>query len=105
MSKKRNATPQAKPAPKGRSMAEFRAAHDKSFIVPTKIKTALETIGEGWAYEGEFVKLAGISATELGVYRGQFEEFIVTLKGTEHGGRRAWAGTKALAAKLRAMVS
>lgn len=101
-------TKQAKvpPKPTGRSLDEFRAAHDKSFIVPRKLKAALASLGPGgWAYEAEFVKLAGVSHTELGAYRSQFEDHIVILKGTEHSGRRAWAGTKALAEKLRAMVS
>lgn len=98
----------AKPQPKptGRSLDEFRAAHDKSYIVPRKIRAALATLGPGgWAYEAEFIKLAGVSHTELGAYRTQFEEHVVTLRGTEHSGRRAWAGTKALAEKLRAMVA
>lgn len=92
------------PAKQGRTIAEFRAAHDRSFIVPTKIKAALATIGEGWVYEGELLKLAQISQTDIGMFRGQFEEHIVTLKGSEHGGKRAWAGTKAVAQKLREMV-
>lgn len=91
---------------KARSLDEFRSSHDRSYIVPNKIRAALAALGsDGWAYEGEFVKLATISLTELGAYREQFQEFIVTLKGTEHGGRRAWAGSKATAEKMRRMVS
>lgn len=89
----------------GRSLEEFRSSHDKSFIVPNKIKAALATIDNGWVYEGELVKLAGISPTDLGVYRSLFEEHIVMLKGTEHGGKRAWAGTKAAAEKMRGMLT
>lgn len=102
MTKKTKEAPAQRQA--GRTVAEFRAAHDKSFIVPTKLKAALTAIGDGWVYEAELVKLAQISLTELGMYRGQFEEHIVTLKGSEHGGKRAWAGTKATAQKLRDMV-
>lgn len=99
-------TPQPKQAPKSaRSISEFRAAHDTSFIVPAKIKTALASMSGGWLYEGEFVKLAGISLTQLGVYREQFAEHVVVLKGTQHGGRRAWAATKALAKQMQEMVA
>lgn len=88
----------------GRTIDEFRASHDRSFIVPNKIRAGLQALGDGWAYEGDFVKLAGISLTDLGAYRGKFEEFVVTLKGSVHNGRKAWAGTKATAAKMREML-
>lgn len=98
--------PKAEKAPKsGRSIADFRAAHDTSYIVPTKIKAALAAMDGGWLYEGEFVKLAGISLTQLGLFREQFEEHLVLLKGTTHSGRRAWASTKALAKQMREMVA
>lgn len=104
--KKAKTQPEAKQAAKqaARSIADFRAAHDTSYIVPTKIKAALAAMDGGWLYEGEFVKLAGISLTQLGLFREQFEEHLVVLKGTTHGGRRAWASTKAVAKQMREMV-
>lgn len=84
----------------GRSLNEFRACHDKSYIVPAKIKAALERLGGGWEYELQFVKLAGISLADLSAFRAMFEDHIVLIERT----KRAWAGTKATAAKLREMV-
>jgi hypothetical protein len=104
-SKTKEPAPQQPKANSGRTIAEFRASHDTSFIVPTKIKAALASMSGGWLYEGEFVKLAGISLTQLGVYREQFQEHVVVLKGTQHGGRRAWAATKALAKQMQEMVA
>lgn len=88
--------------PAGKSIDEFRAAHDKDFIVPQKITAALEALGDSWEYELAFLKLAGLSTSDLAAYRNQFEKYIV-----ETGGRaskRAWCGSPALATKLRAMV-
>ena len=96
----------AKPAPSVRSIDDFRSAHDRSFIVPKKIKEALASLGaDGWAYEGEFMKMAQISTTELGFYREKFEAHVVQLRGANHNGKRAWAGTKATADKMRKMLS
>lgn len=97
----KSAGPAAKPI--GKSIEEFRAAHDKSFIVPRKIKAAIEKLGNGWQSELEFAKLAGLSMTDLGAYRAQFEDFVVVV--ARDGSRRVWAGTKALAAKMREMVA
>jgi len=90
------------PPPKtvGRSVEEFRAAHDKNFILPRKIKDALAKLGRGWAYEMEFVKLAGVSLGDLANYRGMFDQHIVLVERT----RRAWAGTKTVAEELREMI-
>lgn len=84
----------------GHSLQEFRAAHDKSFIVPQKIRAALKALGDGWEYEAQFTRMAGISQTELGNYREQFSEHVVMVDRI----KRVWAGTKAAAAKLREMV-
>lgn len=84
----------------GRSLSEFRATHDKSYIVPKKIRDGLAKLGEGWEYEMNFAKLAGISLSDLAAFRSLFEEHLVVVDRT----RRAWAGTKATAAKMRAMV-
>lgn len=84
----------------GRSLQEFRAAHDKNFIVPGKIREALKSLGDGWEYEAQFIRLAGISAVDMGNFREQFAEHIVVVDRT----KRVWAGTKATASKLREMV-
>jgi hypothetical protein len=96
------ATPPVKKAA-GKSVEDFRALHDKSYIVPRKIRAAIEALGpEGWEYELGFLKLAGLSTTDMAAFRDQFEEFIVSTPG--HNPKRIWAGSKALAEKLRAMV-
>lgn len=85
-----------------KSIADFRALHDKAFIVPTKIKDALERLGDGWEYEQAFVKMANISVADMSAYRDQFEEFFVVVGGKTP--KRVWCGTKQLANKLREMV-
>lgn len=85
---------------KARSLAEFKTTFDKDTIVPARIKAGLKSIGAmGWAYEVEFCRIAGLTATDLGNYRDQFADLVVTIKE-----RRAWAGSKAMADKMRAML-
>ena len=96
-----------KPAPtKGaKSLADFRATHDKSFVIPNKIKAALAKLGDGgWEYATEFAKLAEISVNDLSRFATEFGDFVVVAKsnGREY---RIWAGSKALAAKMREMAN
>lgn len=85
----------------GRSLADFRATYDKSYIIPRKIKAALTSLGSGWEYEVGFAKAAAVSLSDLGAFRDQFADHVVTL-GRE--GRRAWAGTKSTAEAMRKML-
>lgn len=88
-----------------KSLADFKSAHDKSFIVPTKIKAALAALGpDAWEYEVDFIRIAGISSQDVAKYRSQFEDHLVTVKNKAREDRRVWAGSKALAAKMREMV-
>ena len=84
----------------GRSLAEFRQAYDKDYIVPRAIKAALKTLGAGWEYESAFAKLAGVSLADLGNYRTQFVDYVVPLKDS----RRAWAGTPSTAKTMKGML-
>lgn len=85
----------------GRSLNDFRATYDKSYIVPKKIREALKRLGTGgWAYEIEFVKEAGVTLGDLGGFREQFAEYIVPLRDS----RRAWAGSPSTAKQLREML-
>jgi hypothetical protein len=86
----------------GKSLQDFRAEHDKSYIVPKKIRDALAKLGEGWQYEVEFLRLAGLSTGDLATYREEFAEFTVTVGGRSP--RRIWVGTKALAQQMREMI-
>lgn len=91
-------------ASKSKSLADFKSAHDKSFIVPAKIKAGLDKLGsDGWEYELDFCKAALVSPNDIAKFREQFSEQVVLVKqdGRE---RRVWAGSKALATKMREML-
>jgi hypothetical protein len=90
------------PAKPGKSIDDFRASHDKNFIVPLKIREALKKIGDGWEYESDLMKIAGLSTTDLARFRDQFEDHIVVTSGKSQ--KRVWCGTAKLAAQLREMV-
>lgn len=95
------ATAAAKPV--GRSIDEFKASYDKSYIVPGKIKAALQKLDTSWLYEVDFAKLAGVNLADLATYRAAFEDHVVVLNGNDRG-KRVWAGTKTAAAKMREMI-
>lgn len=87
-----------------KNLASFRAAHDRSVIVPAKIRAALASLraadGEqGWEYEGVFIKRAGISQTDVGAHREQFSDHVVETKGK--GAKRAWFVSVKIATEAR----
>jgi hypothetical protein len=86
----------------GRSLDDFRAAHDKNYIVPAKVKAALESIGDGWEYQVDFLRIAGLSTTDLAAFRDQFEDHIVVTKGSNP--KLIWVGNVKTAQKMREMV-
>lgn len=86
----------------GKDLIAFRAAHDKSFIVPAKIRAGLESLGESWEYEAEFLRRCGLSTTDFSIYRDEFSEFWVQTGGKSP--KRVWAGTAKFAATLREMI-
>lgn len=89
----------------GKGVDEFRSLYDKSYIVPKKVRAALERLGDGWLRELDFAKLAGVSPNDLAAHRAEFEEdHVVMLNGADRG-KRAWAGSKKIAHKLREMLS
>ena len=90
----------------GKDFESFRAAHDKSFIVPKRIKDGLAALGDSWEYEAEFIKRCGVSQTDFAFYREHFADFYVETSGsTNKRGKRVWAGTKAFATKLREVAT
>lgn len=89
--------------PKGKSLADFRSVHDKSYVIPLKITEGLAALGDGWEYEPEFIKLCGVSPLDFARFRDEFEAFYVTVGGSKSS-KRAWAGTKAIAEKMRGMI-
>lgn len=87
-----------------KTLADFKAAHDKSFIVPQKIKAGIDALGkDGWEYEAEFIKSSGVNQNDISKFREQFTDFVVLIRqdGRE---KRVWAGSKTLADKLREML-
>lgn len=94
------------PKLKVKNLADFRAAHDKNVIVPTKIKNALvemeaEGGAENWDYEPDFIKRAGISITDVNQFRDQFSSHIAEAKSGSKSVKRAWFVSPKIAAKAR----
>ncbi len=90
-----------------RTLATFRQAHDRNVIVPNKIRGALEQIRkvgpEHYEYEVDLIRMAGISQSDMGLFRDQFEDHIV-LTSTTPGNRnpkRVYFGDPKVAAKVR----
>lgn len=105
MSKPKQGGPLTAAAPRasvGKSLQEFRSAHDKSFWVPQRIREVLKKMGDSWEYEAGILKLAQLSTTDLAAYRDQFEDYIVVTSGRNP--KRVWCGTTEMAEQLRAMV-
>lgn len=87
-----------------KNLGDFRALHDKSFVVPNKIKAGLEKLGkDGWEYEAQFQKLCEVNNIDFARFRDQFIDFWIVVGG-ERQGKRVWAGSKATAEKMRAML-
>lgn len=88
---------------KGKDLAAFRAAHDRAFIIPDKIRRGLTALGDSWEYEVDFIKRCGCSTTDFAAYREQFKDFYVETPRCAGGsrGKRVWAGTKAFTKKLQ----
>lgn len=87
--------------PKVKTLADFKSVHDRDTVVPDRIKKALSLLGHGgWEYEAELSRLATIRLGDLHNFRDKFADYVVELK----GGRRAWAGSIALAKQMRKML-
>lgn len=76
-----------------KDLSSFRASHDRSVIVPNKIRAALVELEkaegpEAWEYEQEFMRRAKISSTDVGQYRDDFLAYIVQTPG--NNGKRVW---------------
>ena len=84
-----------------KSLEDFRAAHDRSYIVPNAIKAGLKRLGKrGWEYEDAFAREISVSLRDLSTYRGDFVDYIVVLR----SGRRIWAGSPGFADELRGLL-
>jgi len=91
---------------KPKTLADFKAAHDPNVIVPNKIRAALAAIEkegpENWLYEVDFLKLSGVSTTQLSQFRDQFADHIIETPASSRGSaKRVYFGNAKVAAKLR----
>lgn len=85
-------------------LSSFRAIHDPNVTVPAKINAAFEQLRktegkEAWRYEGDFMKLARVSQTDLGRFRAQYAANIVETKG--RNAKRAWFVDKTVAVQAQ----
>lgn len=84
-------------------LAAFRAEHDRSVIVPTRIRAAfkrmLEEHPEKWLYEEPFRREAKLANTDMAAARVAFAEHIVVTPGGD--GKRVWFADAKVAAKAR----
>lgn len=88
---------------KHKNLNDFRLLHDKSLIVPAKIKAQLARMGkDAWEYEADFLRAAGVRPADLTPFREQFEDFTVMTPGKNP--KRVWVGSKAMAEKMREML-
>lgn len=95
---------------KGKTLDDFRASHDRDFMLKTKIENALIALGESWEYEADFLRRSGLSGKDWAARRDKYIDRIVDVKSgfgaqSDGGKRRVIAGTKAFAAKLRAQLA
>lgn len=86
-----------------RTLDDYRAAHDKNVIIPNRIRAALDEMlkegQENWAYEAEFIRRAGISQTDMGLFRDHFAEHVVEAKNDR--AKRIWFADAKVAEKVR----
>lgn len=92
-------------AAKPKTLADFRGAHDKNVIVPNKIRAALTAMlkegPENFDYEADFMRRAGLSTTDLSMFRGPFEATNVVNVGTDRQPKRVWFADPKVAKKAR----
>lgn len=93
---------------KPRTIADFKASHDRETVVTNKVRAALEALAnigpEHYEYEGDFIKLAKISQSDIAGAREskEFKPFIADAPAV-HGktARRVWCGSIKTAKILR----
>lgn len=91
--------------PKGKTLADFRNTYDRNIVVPNKIRAALtqlESEGpESWEYELDLMKRAGVSQTDIAMFREQFQGHIVEARAIGGQSKRIWFASAKVAAKAR----
>lgn len=85
----------------GRDLTAFSDLHDRSTIIPRKIRDGLKSLGQRWMYAHEFAKHCGISKEQLSQYGADFGDHWTDLR-TDR--KRVWAGSAAFLQQLKARV-
>lgn len=89
---------------KRKTLSDFRAAHDKDFVIPARINAGLAKIGkDGWEYEGDFMRICGVGTIDFARFRDKFAAHCVMIRDGKHS-KRVWAGSPALAKKMQEMT-
>lgn len=88
----------------GKTLDDLRALHDKTVLVPSKIRSAFDAMvsaGEDWLYDEDFRKLAMLSPVDLKDFREEFKTQWAEMPATNgrRDARRVWFATKALCTK------
>ena len=85
-----------------KTINDLRALHDKSVVIPNRIKGALAALkasGDVWAYEADLMALAKppISTTDFARYREGFADYWVEVPAAQgrNATRRVWFATAA----------
>lgn len=91
-------------AKKGNTIADLRAVHDKSVVIPNRIKAALNQLhasGDAWIYESDFMRLCKppVSGQDIARFRDQFQDFWAEMPSVngKNQVRRVWFATKSAA--------
>ncbi len=97
--------------PKGKTIADLRAAHDKKVMIPNRIRAAIAAVttsGDEWAYESDFMNLVkpAISSQDIAKFREQFLDFWAEMPATNGKSsiRRVWFATKKAADEWKESV-
>jgi hypothetical protein len=94
--------------PKPRTVADFKAAHDRDTIIPNKIRAGLAKLlemgPEHYEYAEQFRALCGLQSAELAQYKGLFKRHWFVAQSMSSGGARekqVWFGDAKVADRLR----
>jgi hypothetical protein len=91
-----------------KDISSFRAMHDKSVIIPARIRTAFATMiktdgSEAWEYEGDLSRLAGVGPPDFRDYKELFKDHMVETPPTNgrKSARVVWFADPKVAARVR----
>lgn len=94
------------PKKQEKSLAAFKQIYDPNVRVPSAIRAVLEVMIkedglEAWDYETAVAKRAGISTTQMGLFREEFDKHILSVKEPGRSEKRVWFADAKVAAKAR----